>query len=264
MSQRKNSLHEKNVWKDARKGFRHELRLILVEVGFSYRTAEAIIKTVFETIKTGLLSKEDVAIEDFGTWSIETTPPDKGRAWRFGKVTAIRPHRVVFTMDDEALSRWSDKTWNPHRAWQITRTRKPRLKGRKLAEFEAREKRERDKRLLKEYTRTIIRFFLDELYAENLNLFWMLRWNSDWYRNEIHRVPPDPSELCSIERAVEVINETRPQQFSSIWVNRAIDSVCWYARWTSRLTVDKEIWREAERSAYELMRSGQYQILHST
>ena len=238
-------------WKEARLGFKHELIQTLMDQGFTYREAEDSIEAIFQTIKSALLHRENVTVERFGTWSLKEVEPGRiRRRFRFGKIIELKPWKIRFQIEEHALECAYDPDWRPHSSWTEARKRPQKLRGKKLAEFLRRQREE----LKYSYVRTIIRFFGDELPGEDWEMIWQLRFNSPWYGGEVTNTRS--SELRPFEDAQEVIRETQPLEFVGQWVNRTIDLVRWYARWTSKLDVDPEIWKEAELQAMNLLRRG--------
>jgi DNA-binding PadR family transcriptional regulator len=68
--------------------------------------------------------------------------------------------------------------------------------------------------------------------------------------------------LIAIESAWQLISDTRPVELDFpapgvLWRNRVLELVCWYARWTVQLDVDRQLWESRARRYFrcEPMRS---------
>jgi len=237
---------EEKQWKNTRKGFKHELILTLRELDFSFREAAQAIDAIFLSIKEALLRKEDVGVEGFGRWYVGETPREKRRKWRFGKVIQLKPYKVLFEIDANALSQSLNAQWKPHPSWESGRKAKPKLRGRKLALFLQQQEQQRRDLLLTQYSRTILKFLTDELYLEDPVFFWVLRHNSGWFYGEATEIPATEKRSVPFMDAAEVIKATKSDYRYQKWSNGAIEAVRWYARWSTRLKVEPDIWKEAE------------------
>ena len=241
-------------WADKRLGFKHELVRTLVDEGFTYREALKIVDSIFDSIRTSLLRKEQVTIENFGSWFISL--PKARRAYRFGKVINFKPGKVRFRMDDDALLFAFDPKWKPHASWVETEKRPPRLSPKQREELDRQQELERRQNLYLKYVRAIVKFFAGSLQTENWDMFWVLRWNTNWYAAEAKQHRPSPQNLLPIDEVGTIIEKTRPAELSTNRQNRVIELVCWYARWTAQLDVDGDLWDQAERDGREYLRNG--------
>jgi integration host factor subunit alpha len=70
-------------------------RAVHNKLGFSQRSAEEIIDTVFATMKSTLLSGESIKIVHFGTLSVRKKTPRKGRNPRTGETMEICSRSMV-------------------------------------------------------------------------------------------------------------------------------------------------------------------------
>jgi len=108
---------QKKRWKNTRRGFKHELILSLVDLGFSFRKAEQCVACIFSVIKQGLLRNENVDIEGFGQRYVQDLSNSNRRKWRFGKVITERARKVRFEIDRQALFQFFENDWTPHPSW---------------------------------------------------------------------------------------------------------------------------------------------------
>jgi integration host factor subunit alpha len=65
------------------------------KLGFSQRSAEEIIDTVFSTMKATLISGESIKLVHFGTLSIRKKTPRRGRNPRTGDAMEISSRSMV-------------------------------------------------------------------------------------------------------------------------------------------------------------------------
>lgn len=65
------------------------------KLGFSQRSAEEIIDTVFSTMKKTLISGESIKLVHFGTLSIRKKTPRRGRNPRTGDAMEISSRSMV-------------------------------------------------------------------------------------------------------------------------------------------------------------------------
>ena len=65
------------------------------KLGFSQRSAEEIIDTVFSTMKKTLISGESIKLVHFGTLSIRKKTPRRGRNPRTGDTMEISSRSMV-------------------------------------------------------------------------------------------------------------------------------------------------------------------------
>lgn len=231
-------------WKQSRSGFKHELALTLVDQGFSFREADQIVHAIFSAMKTALLRKESIIVEGFGRWHIEG-PLTPNRGWRFGKVIQLKPYKITFEIEAAALAQAGAENWNPHPAWQAQSSRKPKLKGRKLALSLRQQAEQRYRELLRQYTRLIVKFIGDELPCRDLLQFWTLR-HGGWFYGQASEVPQSEKHAVNFSEAAAVIGSTKLGDLPLPWPDGEIEAMRWYARWSTRLDVDPEIWKEAE------------------
>jgi len=70
-------------------------RAINEKMGFSQRSAEEIIDTVFSTMKAALLSGESIKLVHFGTLAVRKKSPRKGRNPRTGETMEISSRSMV-------------------------------------------------------------------------------------------------------------------------------------------------------------------------
>ena len=241
-------------WKERRHGFKNELILTLVDEGFTVRESEAVVEAIFDAIKTSLLKHEDVYIEGFGAWTVEERAPKARRGYRFGRAVTFRHRKIRFRMEDYALLHAYDPAWQPHTSWSNARKQPKKLRGKKLAELLRRQEELRLQALYVSYVRAIVRFFGDQLYAEDWHMFWGLRWNTKWFEIEAKRTHSEIRNLRPIYDATQIIEETKPTVLAKQWSNRLIELICWYARWTTQLDVDQDLWKEAEQKACDLLK----------
>ena len=182
------SAEKQQQWKNRRAGFKHELVVTLVDSDFSYREAEKIVNTIFTSIKEALLRKDEVAVEGFGRWRVKELPQAQRRKWRFGKVIILKRYEISFEIERGALLQAGRAEWNPHPSWQARRSKKPKLRGRKLALFLQQQEKERHEMLLTQYARLILKFFQHELRLQDVQLFWTLRHGS-WFYGAVSEIP---------------------------------------------------------------------------
>ncbi|HLH55028.1 MAG TPA: HU family DNA-binding protein [Verrucomicrobiae bacterium] len=240
---------KKQPWKGSRKGFKYELILTLVDRGFSVREAQHTVYAIFSAIKEALLRKDKVELEGFGRWHVKEIP--QRRAWRFGKIIQRKPFAVSFEIDAEAFAQASGEAWEPHPGWEARCKQKPKLRGRKLAAFLEEQEEQRRAELLDKYTRLIVRFIRNELYGEDLQMFWILR-HKGWFHGPASEVPATERHAVDVSKAAEVIQATKPSNVFQPWPNGTLDGVQWYARWSTRLKVEADIWKEAEQLAADI------------
>jgi integration host factor subunit alpha len=65
------------------------------KLGFSQRSAEEIIDTVFSTMKATLIDGESIKLVHFGTLSVRKKTPRKGRNPRTGEAMEISSRSMV-------------------------------------------------------------------------------------------------------------------------------------------------------------------------
>ncbi len=65
------------------------------KLGFSQRSAEEIIDTVFSTMKSTLISGESIKLVHFGTLSVRKKSPRRGRNPRTGDTMEISSRSMV-------------------------------------------------------------------------------------------------------------------------------------------------------------------------
>ena len=65
------------------------------KLGFSKRSAEEIIDTVFTTMKTTLINGESIKLVHFGTLSVRKKSPRRGRNPRTGDAMEISSRSMV-------------------------------------------------------------------------------------------------------------------------------------------------------------------------
>lgn len=65
------------------------------KLGFSQRSAEEIVDTVFSTMKNVLLTGESIKLVHFGTLSVRKKTPRKGRNPRTGEAMEISSRSMV-------------------------------------------------------------------------------------------------------------------------------------------------------------------------
>ena len=65
------------------------------KLGFSQRSAEEIIDTVFSTMKSTLMSGESIKLVHFGTLSVRKKSPRRGRNPRTGDAMEISSRSMV-------------------------------------------------------------------------------------------------------------------------------------------------------------------------
>ena len=70
-------------------------RAVHNKLGFSQRSSEEIIDTVFATMKSTLLSGESIKLVHFGTLSVRKKTPRKGRNPRTGETMEICSRSMV-------------------------------------------------------------------------------------------------------------------------------------------------------------------------
>jgi len=70
-------------------------RAVHNKLGFSQRSAEEIIDTVFATMKSTLLSGESIKLVHFGTLFVRKKTPRKGRNPRTGETMEICSRSMV-------------------------------------------------------------------------------------------------------------------------------------------------------------------------
>ncbi|MDH3390469.1 MAG: integration host factor subunit alpha [Desulfobulbaceae bacterium] len=70
-------------------------RAVHNKLGFSQRSAEEIIDTVFAVMKSTLLSGESIKLVHFGTLSVRKKTPRKGRNPRTGETMEICSRSMV-------------------------------------------------------------------------------------------------------------------------------------------------------------------------
>lgn len=70
-------------------------RAINEKMGFSQRSAEQIVDTVFSTMKESLLGGESVKLVHFGTLSVRKKAPRRGRNPRTGEAMEITKRSMV-------------------------------------------------------------------------------------------------------------------------------------------------------------------------
>ena len=70
-------------------------RAIHNKLGFSQRSAEEIIDTIFSTMKSTLLHGESIKLVHFGTLSVRKKSPRKGRNPRTGESMEISSRSMV-------------------------------------------------------------------------------------------------------------------------------------------------------------------------
>lgn len=231
-----------NRWKDERHGFRHELRLVLVDDGFTYKQAKQIIDCIFGSIRERLKRKEKVTVDGFGAWSVVN--PSRSQMWKFGRIIFPKP-TVVFVEQSAGVSSPGDFKWSPHHSWKVARATGPKLRGKKLKlHLEAQEKKRHDQ-LFEQY-KWNIRYFFDHKFVGNLRIFWSLRFNSPWFHNSVKACLAVKNRWRPVDETKEAIAETEIP-ISIDQKNIEVDYVQWYARWTSQLNVDLPIWNEAEK-----------------
>lgn len=238
-------------WKDTRKGFKHELVCILVERGFSFRQAEKAVNAIFSSIKAALLRRESINVHGFGQWYVEQAPREKIRAWRFGKVILRKPYKVSFEMDPKAFSQHSGEPWNPHPSWAARCKKRPKLRGRQLLAHLEEQEHQRQAKLLDQYTRMIVSFVQNQLYCEDVQQFWILR-DTPWFYGQVSEIPVAETRSVAATQAAELIRTTKSGNLPRTWPNGIIEAVRWYARWSTRLEVEPDIWREAEQFAKDV------------
>jgi integration host factor subunit beta len=204
--------------KNAHRGSKHQIIQALMEHGSTYRKAEHVLTIVLDSITAAIRRGDSVEIDGFGSWSF--VRQKAGRVWRFGKVINQRPKRLVFTFTGD-LTPFASSADVPqdHGVTQ-----------------------EDD---LTRYVKNIRKFLLDDLYAEDYHLFWVLRWNSGWFHNTF--AAAENQARYSLDQVRQAIDESRPGSFPVGGTTRSIDLVCWYARWCSALDVKRNLWTEAER-----------------
>ena len=80
---------------------KHEIALVLMEHGFTWRQAHRAVDLFFAAIKTALRRHETVDLP-FGTFSVVPVPQRRHRRWRFGQPQEVfrKRFRVVFTPRD--------------------------------------------------------------------------------------------------------------------------------------------------------------------
>ena len=137
------------------RGSKHDLIQAVTERGISYRQAEHIVTTIFDSVTAAIRRGDSVDIDGFGSWSVVREKP---RAWRFGKVITQLPKRVTFTFRGDLT---------------------PYLPPTDLAQDHSVTQGDD----FTSYVKAIRRFLLDDIHYEDHSLFWMLRWNSGWYQN---------------------------------------------------------------------------------
>lgn len=237
------------LWKNTRKGFKHELVCVLVDRGFSFREADKTVDAIFSSIKDALLRRESVTVEGFGRWSVKERRGSR-RRWRFGKVITLRPYTISFQVDSDALSRAFYQSWEPHPSWLGRCSKTKRKRRRLVVSLEQREQRRRDQ-LRTRYTKLIVKFVQDHLITDDWPLFWTLRQTS-WFSGPASEIPKDEIHATNIDEAQKVIDHTKPMERAVRWPNGTIDGMQWYARWSQRLKVERDVWREAERWAADV------------
>jgi integration host factor subunit alpha len=70
-------------------------RVINEKMGFSQRSAEEIVDTVFSTMKSALLNGESIKLVHFGTLSVRKKSPRRGRNPRTGDAMEISSRSMV-------------------------------------------------------------------------------------------------------------------------------------------------------------------------
>jgi len=70
-------------------------RAINEKMGFSQRSAEEIVDTVFSTMKSTLLDGESIKLVHFGTLSVKKKSPRRGRNPRTGDAMEISSRSMV-------------------------------------------------------------------------------------------------------------------------------------------------------------------------
>jgi len=70
-------------------------RVINEKMGFSQRSAEEIVDTVFSTMKSALLNGESIKLVHFGTLSVRKKSPRRGRNPRTGEAMEISSRSMV-------------------------------------------------------------------------------------------------------------------------------------------------------------------------
>jgi integration host factor subunit alpha len=70
-------------------------RAINEKMGFSHRSAEEIVDTVFSTMKSALLNGDSIKLVHFGTLSVRKKSPRRGRNPRTGEVMEISSRSMV-------------------------------------------------------------------------------------------------------------------------------------------------------------------------
>jgi nucleoid DNA-binding protein len=221
----------------------------------SNRDALQIVNATFVCLKEALLRREPVNIEGFGRWYVEEVT--RRRSWRFGKIIISKPYKVSFEIDGQALARAKAEPWCPHPSWEVQRNHEPKLRGRKLVAFLEEQERQRRSELLDEYKQIILRFLQGAMCGEDPLLFWTLRHGS-WFHGAVSEVPAGSAGTVSINEAPRVITSTKPKQRSRGSANTAIEGIQWYARWSTRLKVERDLWQEAERTVADMTVRGRW------
>jgi integration host factor subunit alpha len=70
-------------------------RAINEKMGFSQRSAEEIVDTVFSTMKSALLNGDSIKLVHFGTLSVRKKSPRRGRNPRTGDAMEISSRNMV-------------------------------------------------------------------------------------------------------------------------------------------------------------------------
>ena len=70
-------------------------RAINEKMGFSQRSAEEIVDTVFSTMKSALLNGESIKLVHFGTLSVRKKLPRRGRNPRTGEAMEISSRSMI-------------------------------------------------------------------------------------------------------------------------------------------------------------------------
>ena len=65
------------------------------KLGFSQRSAEEIVDTVFSTMKSTLMNGESIKLVHFGTLNVRKKSPRKGRNPRTGEAMEISSRNMV-------------------------------------------------------------------------------------------------------------------------------------------------------------------------
>ena len=83
-----------------KRGFREQAETDLIQAGFTWREAEAVMSAVVEAMTSALKKHEEVVLP-FGALRVMRNPAPK-RAWRFGRVTTFyqNKYRVVLETNE--------------------------------------------------------------------------------------------------------------------------------------------------------------------